>query len=83
LPFRIGGVWTLKLSVSTATGNLQDATATFEVLDEAGNEVTTPPAGGSVPTQVELIDPSTTAAPFATTTTIASATSPPTVPPDG
>jgi len=83
LPFGVGGVWTLQLSVSTATGTLQDATATFEVLDAAGNEITTPPVGGSVPTQVELIDPSTTVAPFATTTTIASTTSPPTSPPDG
>jgi copper transport protein len=83
LPLQVGGVWTLQLSVSTATGTLQDATATFEVLDAAGKEVTTPQVVSSVPTQVELINPSTTAAPFATSSTIAPPTSPPTSPPEG
>lgn len=69
LPFTVGGTWTLKLSVSTATGTLQDATSTFQVLDADGNEVTTPVVVGSTPTQVEIIDQTTTSAPFATTTT--------------
>ena len=69
LPFRVGGTWTLKLSVSTASGTLQDATSTFQVLDADGNEVTTPQVVGSAPPQVEIIDQTTTTAPFATTTT--------------
>lgn len=83
LPFQVGGVWTLKLSVSTATGTLQDATSTFQVFDAEGNEVLTPQVIGSTPTQVEIIDQTTTTAPFATTTTLPPATSPPTSPPSG
>jgi copper transport protein len=78
LPFRVGGVWTLKLSVSTATGTLQDAMSTFQVLDAEGNEVLEPEVLDSTPAQVEIIDQTTTTAPFATTTTVAPATSPPT-----
>ncbi len=83
LPFQVGGVWTLKLSVSTATGTLQDATSTFQVLDAEGNEVLEPEVLGSTPTQVEIIDQTTTTAPFATTTTVAPPTSPPTSEPSG
>jgi putative copper export protein/methionine-rich copper-binding protein CopC len=84
LPFRVGGVWTLQLSVSTATGTLQDATATFQVFDADGNEVIGPQVVDSTPTQVQIIDQSTTSAPFATTTTTAPlAPAPPTSPPSG
>jgi len=78
LPFPVGGVWTLKLSVSTATGTLQDATSTFQVLDAEGNEVLEPEVLDTTPAQVEIIDQTTTTAPFATTTTVAPETSPPT-----
>ena len=78
LPFQVGGVWSLKLSVSTASGTLQDATSTFQVFDAEGNEVLEPEVVDSTPTNVEIIDQTTTTAPFATTTTLAPATSPPT-----
>jgi len=70
LPFRVGGTWTVRLSGSTAQGTLDGATSTFVVLDADGSEVTVPAAVvDSSPTQVELIDQTTTTAGFATTTT--------------
>ncbi len=74
LPFQVGGTWTLQLSVSTATGTLQDATATFQVLDADGNEVLTPQVAVTAPTEVQVVDQTTTTAPFATTTTTAPTT---------
>lgn len=78
LPFRVGGVWSLQVNVSTATGTLQGATRTFQVFDADGNEVTTPQVPVSTPTETSVIDQTTTTAPFATavpttttTTTIA------------
>ncbi|NNE10749.1 MAG: hypothetical protein HKN41_00715, partial [Ilumatobacter sp.] len=75
LPFRVGGTWTLQLSAATGAGVLDGATATFTVLGADGTEVTIPAVVGSAPVEVEIIDQSTTTAPFATTTTLAPATS--------
>ncbi|MEO6651679.1 MAG: CopD family protein [Ilumatobacteraceae bacterium] len=70
LPFRVGGTWTIRLSGSTALGTLDGATSTFVVLDADGSEITVPVAVvDSSPAQVELIDQTTTTAPFATTST--------------
>ena len=69
LPFAVGGVWTLQLSVTTATGTLDGATRTFQVFDAEGNEVVTPQTVVSTPTQVSVVEQTNTTAPFATTTT--------------
>jgi copper transport protein len=74
LPFQVGGVWTLQLSVVTATGTLDGATRTFQVFDAEGNEVVTPQSVASTPTQISTVEQTNTTAPFATTTT----TTPPT-----
>ena len=79
LPFQVGGVWTLQVSVSTATGTLQGATRTFQVFDAEGNEVVTPQVPSSTPTETSVIDQTTTSAPFATvapTTTTTTTTTP-------
>ena len=80
LPFQVGGVWTLQVSVSTATGTLQGATRTFQVFDAEGNEVLTPQVPVSTPTETAVIDQTTTTAPFATlapTTTSSTTTTTP------
>lgn len=69
LPFLVGGNWTLQLSASTATGTLDNATATFQVLDAEGNVVTQPNVVAGTPTQVSVIDQAPPDASFATTTT--------------
>lgn len=74
LPFQVGGVWTLQVSVTTATGTLDGATRTFQVFDAEGNEVVTPQTPVSTPTEISVVEQSTSTAPFATTTT----TTPPT-----
>lgn len=67
LPFRVAGNWELKLSASTAQGTLEGATSTFVVFNADGTEPTVPPAGViTAPAQVELIDQTTTTAPFGT-----------------
>lgn len=81
LPFQVGGVWTLQLSVSTATGTLEGATRTFQVFDAEGNEVVTPQSPVSTPTQISVVEQPTSTAPFATTTT--TTTTATTVPPEG
>lgn len=82
LPFRVGGVWTLQVSVSTATGTLDGATRTFQVFDAEGNEVVTPQTPVSSPTQISVIEGSTTTAPFATSPTTSTTTTT-TLPTDG
>lgn len=82
LPFRVGGVWTLQVSVSTATGTLEGATRTFQVFDADGNEVLTPQTPVSDPPQISVIEGSTTTAPFATASTTTTTTTT-TLPPDG
>ncbi|HEY5663202.1 MAG TPA: CopD family protein [Ilumatobacter sp.] len=85
LPFVVPGTWTLELSASTASGVLEGATVTFAVTDENGDYVTIPPNAPAVPVQVELVDQSTTTAPFATTPVdpATGATVPPAVTPSG
>lgn len=83
LPFQVGGVWTLQVSVSTATGTLDGATRTFQVFDADGNEVVTPQVPVSTPTQISVVEQSNTTAPFATTTTTPPPTTPTTAPPEG
>ena len=58
---------------------------TFAVTDENGDYVTIPPNAPAVPVQVELVDQSTTTAPFATTPVdpATGATVPPAVTPSG
>jgi putative copper export protein/methionine-rich copper-binding protein CopC len=73
LPFNVPGTWTLELSASTATGVIENATYTFAVTDANGQYVTIPPNNTGAPVQTEVIDQTTTTAPFATT--------PPTAPP--
>lgn len=83
LPFQVGGIWTLQVSVSTATGTLEGATRTFQVFDADGNEVVTPQSPVSTPTQISVVEGSNTTAPFATTTTTTPPTTPTTAPPEG
>ena len=83
LPFQVGGVWTLQVSVSTATGTLDGATRTFQVFDAEGNEVVTPQSPVSTPTQISVVEGSNTTAPFATSPTTSSTTTPTTAPPEG
>ncbi len=64
LPFLVPGVWTLQLSASTTTGVIDNAVYTFEVTDVNGAQITVAPVVSGVPVQVELIDQSTTTAPF-------------------
>ncbi len=73
LPFNVPGTWTLELSASTSTGVIENATYTFAVTDVNGQYVTIPPSNTGAPVQTEVIDQTTTTAPFATT--------PPTAPP--
>lgn len=81
IPFRVPGTWELKLDASTALGTLDGATATFVVFNADGSESSVPPAGVvTAPAQVELIDQTTTTAPFGTaapTTTIPPSTTAP------
>lgn len=74
LPFQVGGVWTLQVSVTTATGTLDGATRTFQVFDAEGNEVVTPQTAVSTPTQISVVEQTGSTAPFATTTTTSSTT---------
>ncbi len=80
LPFSVPGSWTLELSASTTTGVLENATYTFAVADANGDYVTIPPAVTGASVQVELIDQSTTTAPFGTTAPTEPASTPPSTP---
>lgn len=83
IPFDAPGSWTIALSASTATGFLDGASTTFLVTNADGSIETIPPVASSVPTQVTIIDQSTTTAPFATTTTTTTTTPPSTSAPAG
>lgn len=69
LPFNVAGTWTIQLVASTAIGVQEGAETTFAVTDVEGNFVTIPPADGTVPVQVSIVEQSTTTAPFATSPT--------------
>lgn len=77
LPLNIPGTWTLQVFASTSQGVLEGAERTFLLLDPDGNAVTIPSSGSQVPVEVELLDQTTTTAPFATSTTVAPTTAPP------
>ena len=80
LPFGVPGTWTLELSASTTTGVLENATYTFAVADANGEYVTIPQPVTGVSVQVELIDQSTTTAPFGTSPPTAPSSTPPSTP---
>ena len=87
IPFRVAGTWQLKLDASTAQGTLEGATGTFVVFNADGSQPTVPPVSATTPAQVELIEQTTTTAPFGTaaptTSTIPTSTSTPTSAPAG
>lgn len=78
IPFGVPGTWTLELSGSTAQGTQPGARYTFQVLNADGSSVTTPGVTApTIPVQVSVVDQSTTAAPFVTTTVAPPPTSAP------
>ncbi len=86
LPLNTPGTWTLKVFATTTLGVLDGAERTFSLTAEDGSFATVP-AATTIPGQVEVqeVVPSTTAAPFATTTiapppTVAPITEPTTAP---
>jgi copper transport protein len=73
IPFDVAGQWTLEFSAATATGVLQAATQTFNVVNPDGSQLTIPAQQTVAPVapvapQVSVIDQTTTTAPFVTTT---------------
>jgi copper transport protein len=78
LPLNVPGTWTLQVFAATAQGVLDGAERTFALTDANGAFPTIPSAPqNTVDVQVEVIDPTTTTAPFATTTTLVPSTSVP------
>lgn len=67
LPLDIPGEWTLQVFASTSTGVLEGAERRFLIADENGELVTVPTSATTVPVDVEVIDQTTTTAPFVTT----------------
>lgn len=67
LPLNAGGIWTLELSASTATGVLESARYTFELRLPDGTQATTTVPQVTVDVNVSIVEQTTTTAPFATT----------------
>lgn len=84
LPFDAPGTWTIEMIASTATGTQPGARTTFAVTAAGGSTASIPAASTTVPVAIQLIDQSTTSAPFATPAPTTTTTSMPTsAPPSG
>ena len=66
IPFDAPGTWTIEMIATTATGNQPGAKTTFAVNAADGTVVTVPDVSTTTPLAIQLIDQSTTSAPFAT-----------------
>ncbi len=66
IPFDAPGTWTIELIATTATGNQPGAKTTFAVNAADGTVSTIPDVSTTTPLAIQLIDQSTTSAPFAT-----------------
>ncbi len=67
LPFDVPGEWALQVFASTASGVLEGAERRFLIADTEGEFVTVPTTTTIAPVDVEIVDQSTTTAPFVTT----------------
>jgi copper transport protein len=74
IPLNAAGVWTLELSASTATGVLEGARYTFELLQPDGTPATTTLPAASDDVNVSVVEQTTTTAPFATEATTTTTT---------
>jgi copper transport protein len=84
LPLNLPGTWTIQVFASTASGaTLDGATGSFPLVDQTGVVPTIPPVVVTTPVEVQIIDSSTTVAPFATSPTVppSESTTPTTAPP--
>ncbi|MET0145430.1 MAG: CopD family protein [Ilumatobacteraceae bacterium] len=66
LPLDVAGAWTMKVSATTLTGNLADATRSFDVRTADGETLT--PGIGTTPVAPAVSAPTTTATALTTTT---------------
>ena len=75
LPLNLPGTWKIQVFASTTAGAILDgAEGGFQLVDATGVVPTIPPSVVTTPIEVQIIDSSTTTAPFATSPTV-----PPTV----